>query len=154
MKTLFALAFASVFVTCNCHFLDDYFAIGDYLPEIWHEFPFMGYFEYYIRLPYTPTRGNSPSAFTSTTAYPTPTNALDGLTCYENWGGFRFWWDGPFFGSFDSISIVMHVKQPDGHGPIWSDSTDDGKSKCYIAHGYEEETGRLDEVLSKHRVHA
>ena len=151
---LLLLSFGSIVGKCHCHFLDDYFAIGNYLPEIWLEYPFMGYLEYFVHFPASPTRGVAPSYYDSTIGYPSPTETLDGLTCEVNDRNFRFWWNGPFYGTFDSISIVMHVKQPDGLGPIWADQNSAGNVACYIAHGYEEETGRLDEVLSKHRVHA
>ena len=154
MKLVIFTFLVKLFGQCNSHYLDDYYAAGTYLPEMWLEFPFMGYFEHSVHLPNPPTRGNSPSSYGASAAYPTPTNSLNGITCEVQHRNFRFWWYGPFFGSFDSISIVVHVKQPDGHGPILSDSTSLGVANCYIGHGYEEEDGRLDQVLSSKRGHA
>ena len=154
MLLLLLFSFVS---TAEGHFLDDYFEIGQYLPEIWMEMPYIGLFDISKSIPEIAGRGSKPTERSSEGTVPTAVESSDGITCQwpNNSNKFRHFFQNFDIGNFDSISLTMFVKT-DYIGPIWSSLVvpegEDPWTSCYIAVGYEDE--RLNSILGKNRVHA
>ena len=151
---LYTLLMANIGI-CSGHYLDDYDAIGQHLPEIWLEMPFVGYFGMNNFYPVTPTRGTAPLSNHGGTA-PSLGDTWDGIYCDMNTYNFRHWLENFSFSNLQSFTISMFAKQPIGFGPIWSSNIADGfhKANCYIVQAYEEADDRLNPILGKHRIHA
>ena len=142
---------------CLGHYLDDYYAVGSYLPEMWLEFPLMAYLNRLVHVPPEPTRGTKPAEYGYSGTKPSVAASLDGIHCNVNEQNYRHWFQYFSYENLQSFTITMQVKQTEGIGPIWSSVNGNNSARhstCYIAHGYEEGDDRLSEALGKNRIHA